>query len=128
MKGGRDARWRAAGRGARGGAERQKARGSVWPAPQKREKQIAPKLVGAEQENAVDALSGLDAHKMPVGRDQAEQIVGIAVDEQCDRQFSHWVRGVDQLESFGVAHALEPADMGPQGAVVEQRNPLRRNE
>src|SRR6478752_7100369 len=48
--------------------------------------------------------------------------------KQNDRQLAARVRRVDELERLGIADALEPADMGPEGAVVEQRDSLRRNK
>ena len=85
-----------------------------------RENRVAPELVGAEQEDAVDALPAFDAKQMPVGRDQAEQLIGIAVDEQRDRQLAARVRRVDQLERLGSRTPLSPLTWGRKRAVVEQ--------
>ena len=50
------------------------------------------------------------------------------MDEQRDRQLARRIRRIDQLEGLRVAHALQPADMRPELAVVEQRDALRRDE
>src|SRR6202022_3138470 len=90
--------------------------------------QIAPELIGAEEEDAVNPLSAFDAEKMQVSWDQPEQLIRIAVDEQRNRQLAGRIWRVDQLEGLRVAYALETAHMGPEGAVVEQRDCLRRDE
>ena len=89
---------------------------------------VAPKLVGAEQEERILRLAVGDAQQMDVGREQAEQVVRIAVREQHQVARIGRVRGVGQLERAQIALALQRDRRADGNAVgVEPVDRLRRD-
>ena len=85
-------------------------------------------MVSAQQEDAVGRLAALEADQVSIGRDQAEQVVGIALDKQFDWQLARGIGRVGQLEGFGIADAFQSADVRPPDAILEQRDTLWRDE
>ena len=90
--------------------------------------EVASLRVRSQQEQRLARLGALHRDQMAVGRDEAQQLVGLAVAEERDRDLRARVGNVDPLERQRVARSLQRVHVGPEAALVEPVDRLRRHQ